>query len=398
VTDSRLGDLMHELVADVGGPPMARIAWARSVRIRRRRRSLAAAASGMLVAGLAFVLVGGLAPDAPTPKVAVSGTTPPVSPAPLAAAPGEPRIQQGPARDKVGALPALRSPLAELSRVPTTAAALTDSPLPKAVAAVQRGAGPVLVLGPGNDWRAVPGGGLTSDTISPDGRRLALQSSDGVRVVDVTTGAVRFLPVPRSVTSRIDTVRWLADGKHLAVGGDAGSALLSVADGKVSPLDGLAHEIAVGQSDDPLVLVTRSVLVSRSEDGRETRREYGTGNDVELNMWDGTARQSGGRVAQTAFLRRDDTQAVAVIDLADGRVTDLLTLEFGSPEATRSYGCCETLGWADEQTVLLRDGGSVLAWRPAAGKLYLVAQLPGTAARGSDPGQNISVAIAPPRR
>jgi hypothetical protein len=335
--------------------------------------------------------VGVLAPDAPSgPAVAGSGP-----PAPLAAAPGEPRIQPAPDRDGVGALTVLRSPLAALSRVPVTATALTDSPLPKALAAVQRADGPVLVLGPSNDWRAVTGGELTSDAISPDGRRLALRLSDGVRVVDVTTGAAQLLPVPQSATSRIDSIRWMADGEHIAVGGDAGSALLSVADGQLAPLDGLAHEIAVGQSDDPLVRVTQSALVSRSQDGRETRRAYETGKDVELAMWDGTARQASDRVAQTAFLRQDDTQAVAVIDVADGRVTDLLILEYGLPQARRSYGCCETLGWAEERTVLLRDGGSVLAWRPAVGKLYLVAQLPGTATHGADTGSDISVAIAP---
>jgi hypothetical protein len=295
----------------------------------------------------------------------------------------------------VDALPVLSSPLAALSSVPATATALTAAPLPRVVAAVQRGDGPVLVLGPGNEWRAVTGGALSSDAVAPEGRRLALVQSEGVRVVDVSTGADRLLAVPRSTISRIDSMRWLADGKHIAVGGDSGSVLLSVADGRITPLDGLAHELAVGRSGDPLVRVTTTALVTVSKDGRQIRRAFGTGEDVELNAWDGTARQSGGRVAQTAFLRRNDEQAVAVIDLADGRVTDLLTLDFGPRESARSYGCCETLGWSGEQIVLLRDGGFVLAWRPAAGKLYQVARLAGTATGGLDPGSEVRVAIAP---
>jgi len=392
VTDSRLGELMHDLVAEVSGPAMARTAWTKSVRIRRRRRILAVVTAGTLVAGTTFALVGALGPDRSAGPAAEPAS--PTSTA-LAAAPGEPRILQAPARDEVTTLPSFASPLAELSRVPTAATALTDSPLKRAVAAVQRDTGPIFVLGPGNDWRSVSGGALTSDAISPDGRKLALVQSAGIRVVDVATGVGRLLAVPESATSRIDSIRWLAAGGQIAVGGDAGSVLLTVADGQITPLDGPAHEIAAGQSEDPLVRVTATVLVSGSEAGRETRRELGTGTDVELGSWSGTARQSGGRVAQTAFLRPDDTQAVAVIELASGRVTDLLRLDFGGPKATRSYGCCETLGWSSNQTVLLRDGGSVLAWSPTAGKLYRVAQLPGTSTRGADTSDQVRVALAP---
>jgi hypothetical protein len=392
VTDSQLGELMHDLVAEVGGPPMARTAWAKSVRIRRRRRVLAVMTAGTLVAGTTFALVGALGPDR-SAKPDLASAAPPSTAS--TAVPGEPRILLAPDRNEVAALPSFASPLAELSRVPTAATALTDSPLKRAVAAVQRDTGPIFVLGPGNAWRSVLGGALTSDAISPDGRELALVQSAGIRLVDVATGAGRVLAVPESATSRIDSIRWLATGDQIAVGGDAGSVLLTVTDGQITPLHGPAHEIAAGQSEDPLVRVTATALVSGSEAGRQTRREFGTGADVELGSWSGTARQSGGRVAQTAFLRPDDTQAVAVIELASGRVTDLLRLEFGGPEAPRSYGCCETLGWSSNQTVLLRDGGSVLAWSPAVRKLYRVAQLPGTSIRGADTSDQVRVALAP---
>jgi hypothetical protein len=71
-------------------------------------------------------------------------------------------------------------------------------------------------------------------------------------------------------------------------------------------------------------------------------------------------------------------------------------LPFGTPSATRSNGCCATLGWLDEQTVLLRDGGQVLAWRFTTGAVYRVARLPATTAQGSDPGYDTAIALAAP--
>ena len=41
MTESRLRDLMTDLVADVDAPPLARGAWDRARRIRRRRKAAA---------------------------------------------------------------------------------------------------------------------------------------------------------------------------------------------------------------------------------------------------------------------------------------------------------------------------------------------------------------------
>jgi hypothetical protein len=72
-------------------------------------------------------------------------------------------------------------------------------------------------------------------------------------------------------------------------------------------------------------------------------------------------------------------------------------LPIGGPGRSRSNGCCATLGWLDAQTVLLRDGGRLLAWQPGrpGSDLSTVARLPGSSDTGADAGYDIALALAP---
>jgi hypothetical protein len=396
MSESRLRDLMADLVADVESPPMAQRAWRTGRRSRRQRLVAGLAAAAVLVAGAGTVIAGGGLAD----RQLIGPSTPP------APAAGEPRVRIGPERAAVAGLPSLSSPFAALSGVPASAAALSGSPVARIIAAAQRLDGPVLVLGPGGVWRATdsvaagedgsPGLWLISTSISPDSRRLALGHRDGLLLVDATTGKQRPLPVPGAV-GRIDHLVWLPGGDRVAVSGDGGAGVVSTTDGAFRSSGERVHERAVSGPGDPVVHLAASELVVENA-GTTVRRAYRTGSRIELGQWYGAGWVHGASAAATAFLTGRDhhgEQAVLVIDAGTARVTHLLTLTAGRSPATRGNGCCATIGWLDAQTVLLRDGGQLLAWRFGSGEVFRVAKLPGST-RGADAGYDTAIALAQP--
>lgn len=359
--DERLPDLLHEIVADVDAPPLARAAWAGAARVRRRRRVAAAAAATVVVAGVVPLFVqtrdGTSFPARPVTPPTAGRTTPDDG--------ATPQAQLGPERAQVPALPALQTPLADLGTLPGSAVELAEEPAPRLLAAAQRPGGPVLVLGMDHRWRQVgtPAGDrplLSPTSISNDGTRLALSQPGYLVLVDVRTGRLRRLTVTGPMARSAEPVSWLGD-EEVRVGEGADQVVLSVADGTQRPGD-----------------------VNALRDGRAVRQWYS-------GPW-----PNGDRIAVTGFRQGDDAQVVAVLDAATGRVQHLLDLPYGTPQAARSNGCCATLGWLDAETVLLRDGGCVLAWRPESGAVLRIARLPGTSTEGADPGYDITLAVSPP--
>jgi hypothetical protein len=220
-----------------------------------------------------------------------------------------------------------------------------------------------------------------------------LAQGNGLLLIDATTGNRRTLPVPGTI-GRVDSLLWLPDGDGVAVSGDGGAGVVSTTDGSFRGTEDPVHERAVSPAGDPVVHVTASELVVQDA-GATVRRKYETGGQVTLDEWYGDGWVSGPRAARTGFLG-DGDQATFVIDVATARFTHALVLPSGAPPAVRSNGCCATLGWLDEQTVLLRDGGQVLAWRFTSNAVYRVARLPGTTAQGADPGYDAAIALAQP--
>jgi hypothetical protein len=221
-----------------------------------------------------------------------------------------------------------------------------------------------------------------------------LVQSGGLLLIDATTGNRRLLPVPGTF-DRIDNLLWLPDGERVAVSGDRGAGVVSTTDGSYSSTEDRVWELAVSRPGDPVVQLTASELIVQ-DGGATMRRRYGTGDQVVLDDWYGAGWVNGSLVAHSGFLDNGEEQATSVIDLATARVTHLLAFATGPPPAARSNGCCATLGWLDEETVLLRDGGQVLAWRFTSGAVYRVARLRGTTAQGADPGYNTAIALAQP--
>jgi len=393
MSESRLHELLADLVADVDSPPMTQRAWRAGRRSRRQRIAVTGAVGAVLLvgAGVAVVergLTAGLAPAGPT--AATTSAPPPPAFA-------DPRVEVGPLRAAVGGLPAMSVQVSALSRIPSSAQALSGNPMSKIVAAAQPANRPVLALGNDGAWREVDGVpatpplSLTSASISPDARRLALLRGDGLLLVDATTGDCRTLSVPATF-GRIDELTWMPDGESVAVSGDSGSGVVSTIDGSYRPT-GARPGLAVGGPGDPVVQLTKSELVQDA--GAGERQAYKTGDKIALSDWYGPGWVNNSVVASTWFLG-DAEQAVVLISATTAQVTHVLTLPTGAAPAVRSNGCCTTLGWLDDQTVLLRDGGQVLAWRFTTGTVSRVAQLPGTATRGADPAYDTVIATAQP--
>jgi hypothetical protein len=394
VIEERLPGLLAELAEDVDAPPMGRAAWVGARRVRRRRMLLAAASSAAGVAALTAVvtLAAGTRDLPPEPAGTPTRTA---TPSPDAAR--EPRVLAGPRRGEVAALPVLDTPLAALNALPVTAPEISTAPLPRVVAAGQRPGGPVLLAGPDGAWRRVEDLGgepatLGPASISPDGGRVALVQPGGLVVVDASTGESRLLEIRGPAAKSLQAVAWLADGTHVVVGGDAGDVVVSTADGTQGSTTLRAGELATGRVGEPTVELTGTGFVVHPVATAPLVVPL-SGSGVE--QWYGGAWPEAGRVAGTGFRPGSEEQAVAVVDTPSGRVTHLLELPYGGPPDVRSQGCCATLGWLDPDTVLLRDGGHVLAWRPASAEVLRVARLPEATTRGADPGYDVTVAVHP---
>lgn len=403
MSESKLRELLAELVANVDSPPMAQQAWRAGQRSRRQRLVIGVAVAGVLLVGVGVAVADG----GPSPGLEVPGESSSVSPpARSAPASADPRVQAGPERAAVADLPLLSTRFAALTGLPSSAEPLAGNPISRIVAAVQPLNGPVLVLGQDGAWREVDRGlgvaldeggnrrpSLTSTSVSSDARRLVLLQSDGLLLIDVTTGKRRLLPVPATF-GRIDSLLWLPDGDQVAVAGDGGALVVSTRDGSYPSTGYHVPDLAVSGPGDPVVQLTASELVAQ-DGGKTVPRTYATGDQVMLDEWYGAGWVNDSRATRTGFLH-DGEQATFVIDVATARVTHVLILPTGASPAIRSQGCCATLGWLDGQTVLLRDGGQVLAWRFTSGAVYRVARLPVTTAQGPDAGYNTAIALAQP--
>ena len=393
MTDSRLHDLLSDLVEEVEpGPavPVAAQVWARVRRERRRRRVTTAAGASVLVIVVGAVALAGRVPSGP----AVSGFGPSRSPSvgvPRSQIPspdvgdpsGRPRLQFAPARRALDGLPFLQTDYAALSRVPADAPPLSGSPAARVIAAFQASdRGPVLVLGSDGRWRRVDtdlvpasdGGNLspalTSSAISPDGQQLAFPQPDALVVVDVTTGRSQR----HETAGFMESVRWLPDGQ-IAVGGDKGTVVWAP-DGILTDVGYHARNLVSQVPGGPLIEMLDTETLVHQLDGGTTRLPLWTGDRINFDEWFAAGWLRRGRLARSGFLADTAEQVVVILDAATGRATQLLELSYGEAPDNRSIGCCATLGWLDDSTVLLRDGGQVLAWQPDSGELSRVARIP----------------------
>lgn len=217
---ARLRTGAPELLDLVRPAGLGESAVAEARRRRTQRRVVAATVAG--VVAVVAVLVAVRAGDGDRPEPA------PVAPT-TDSAPVTPRvfpewdataIADAPQRDSV--LPARLSP-------PDLPPSVLDQPVARAALVWPEPGRDVRILDDRGRWRCVPG---TADAVagtfaqsppvalSDDGRQVAISTTAGLRVVDVTTGADLVVPWPKPLAGPWDSppdLLWMPGGDQLAV-------------------------------------------------------------------------------------------------------------------------------------------------------------------------------------
>lgn len=372
MTDHDLRDLLHDRVSDLTSPDLSATAWHRAARLRRRRRAMVAGGVAAAVA-----VVGVVAASVEDRTAGDRDGVPPASSVPSGSPDpdqegGAPRatrmddyrgaaVWEAPPPEDELALP--RWPEPSLPEVIDPGAAATDVPHAPARGLVADGRR-VLTLGEDGALseldlaRLAPvsdeGGNrlspVTAYSLAPDGRHAFFVQEGSLEVLDLLTGRWQT----------VDTPDWLAEGARWTSDDEiwVPDALSSRGSGTLHDLDGTVSQAMVSW--------------------------LGVGFGDE-EPW-GPVAATGGRVAQDMFLAGpvDGTgvsNPEAVVVETGGRY-DVLTM-WPAGSATRQKGCCEVLGFLDDDTVLLAsrssEGSRLLAWRVGTPEVFLVSRLTGSA-------------------
>ncbi|MEU1588523.1 hypothetical protein [Micromonospora sp. NPDC005710] len=382
MNEQDLRRLLTVSVEDVLPSQPAAAGWERARRTRRTRRVVG-------VIAVAVVLVGGgtvaaLRPPAdPTPA-------PPVGPT---VTPTVDNSHAGPVQKPPTELTYPPDPLARLGDPATVP--LSERPAKRALALFQplneeyQANGPVRVLGddgvvrsldvvtlaPTRDASGNEAPALKPGMLSPDGRSAAFAQTKELVMVDLTTAAVRRIPLD----GYLEQVVWAHD--RWLVGGDDRTYAVDRVTGAVSTIDVSTWELiapdpAAGR-EAPLLDIygERTSLTLRSRTARkgELRSEQPVNasrlpSPYQVNEFYGRGWLHGERLARAAWITSseiDGAEGATVLDARTGTVLHLLDLG-----RERGKGCCEVLGWDNRGAVLLRLEPAALArWDPETGKI-----------------------------
>ncbi|MEU8152787.1 hypothetical protein AB0B94_03870 [Micromonospora sp. NPDC048986] len=382
MNEQELRRLLTVSVEDVLPSQPAAAGWERARRTRRTRRAVG-------VVALAVVLVGGgmvaalRPPTDPAPVPPVGPTvTPTVGPS-----------HAGPVQRPPAELTFPPDPLAKLGDPATVP--LSERPVQRALALFQpldeeyHANGPVRVLGndgvtrsldvvtlaPTRDASGNEAPALKPGMLSPDGRTAAFAQTKELILIDLTTAAVRRIPLD----GYLELVVWAHD--RVLVGGDDRTYAVDVVTGAASTIDVSTWELitpdpAAG-GEAPLIDVygERTGLTLRSRTAREgeLRSEQPVNasalpSPYQVNEFYGRGWLHGERLARAAWIINseiDGAEAAAVLDARTGAVLHLLDLG-----RERGKGCCEVLGWDSRGAILLRLEPAALArWHPETGEI-----------------------------
>ncbi|GGB69149.1 RNA polymerase subunit sigma-70 [Knoellia flava TL1] len=247
---------------------------------------------------------------------------------------------------------------------------------------------------------------LEVTAVAEDRRHVLFLQPGRVVVLDAYSGEVRTHPVadryldhggwtPTSVIAWSETARWRIDRRTGQVTRLSQSSHLG------------PHRVTVEAGDEVRV---------HTFDVNGSNQATRGGPGVLSGTWGTTLTSPSGRVATGGFLGRDAALAAnqrrperlfqGVLALpGEGTATDEGSVEATDGSAPRllvaplsegvSVGCCEVLGWAYNDQVLVRWRTThLLSWNASTGSLVRVSTLPGRG--GSAPGTAaVSVAIAP---
>lgn len=439
LTPATSRDLLVDAASVVGARDLTARARGAAERSRRRsRRGWMAGAAAVAVAGLAVagLPTGGAGPGAPEPRpvsTTASATAETAGPRPdgtQARPPSAPfqlvgtLAQIGPRREDVGEVPPIddltrgqlglpevlafgpRTQMTSLSDLghnsaPVRAVLLRhtrDGYLPVLVRPTL--AQPFVVVDTLPLVATIDEVGNASPplevtAVARDRRHVAFLQPGRVLVLDAYSGEVRTVPVP---------------DRHLDEGGWAGDGLIVWSGGgrwRVSPLTGEArrtagaahpggHRVSVAADDEMRVLTFGT-------DGRNTGTRRGP--SVLMGTWQWTLSGPDGRFATGGFLGREAAALAnarwpeglfqGVFAAGDETVTPRLLIAPGSEGV--SVGCCEVLGWAYRDEVLVRwHTTHLLMWKTSTGALRRVSTLPDGPGEVAVPGSPAApVALAP---
>lgn len=396
--------MLQRASASVDGRDLAEIAWTGGR--RRARRAKAAAAATVLVpvltVGALFqaeysLPVTGQAPSSDIPARTGAGDT----------------WQSGLTLEQEARLPWADTPwnrtidlhgdgVRPLSSNPVKSALalfglLDDSPRPK-----------VLVLGSDGQLRVIDniklemtrdaGGNkaapLDVTSLKPDGRQAAIAQPHAVVVVDLTTGSSRRYSVP----GLNEHIRWHPDRDLLLVGDSSHTTLLDLNRGTSRSIRAAAADVAFDHGDGLTELrVQRGAVRVRNwasiGDGDQSHAVTVRAPILPVS---GAMSARGSRVAVAAATTSPDgadadsgaiANAVFVVDWRRREpVVRTLSLAWGRPEdgTLRSIGCCQVVGWADDNTVIfssaIHPGATrLLAWNHQTDQLARILETRGAA-------------------
>ncbi|WCN81569.1 hypothetical protein [Micromonospora sp. LH3U1] len=378
MNEQDLRQLLTVSVEDVLPSQPATAGWERARRTRRTRRAVGAVA-------LAVALVGGGTVAALRPP----GDSPPDH----SVAPTVEPTHAGPVQEPPAELTFPPDPLSRLGGPATVP--LSERPVKRALALFQpmdeefHADGPVRVLGddgvvrsldvvtlaPTRDAGGNEASAVKPGVLSPDGRSAAFAQTGELIMVDLTTGAVRRIPLD----GYLELVVW--SGDRVLVGGDNRTYAVDRVTGASSTIDVSAWDVvapdpAAGREAALIEMVgERSGLKLRSRtarDGAVRSEQPVTGSALpspyQVNEFYGRGWLHGERAASAAWITNgeiDGAEGVAVLDARTGAVAHVLDLG-----RDRAKGCCEVLGWDNEGAVLLRLEPAALArWNPETGEI-----------------------------
>jgi hypothetical protein len=364
--------------APVEPGPLAVQAWATARSMRTRRR----AAAAVLVALLGcFAALGPRDPLPPPDGLPI----PTREPVPLGVSVLPPFLLLDGLWPRETRLPAT------LPVDPSTAAALSASPITAAVAVLRQDPRPLLVVAADGTARrvddpAVAGARLLPTSLSPDGQRVALLTPEAVRVLDLTTGAVRSISAAQT---SVRTLVW-RDARTILLPGPNGAALINVdtaAVAEVPLLNGV--DVTAGATTGPLTELLGSaggqpprIRLWRTDPGAA---RPGGPRDVDdrnifgppwVGLWRGVAWST-----VELFARACDPAAVP-LPAAIGRASAAIAAVrpnglVAGTLVTLDATALDILGFVDGHTVLLNvtaapSASIVLAWNTDSGEVRRV--------------------------
>ncbi|MEV6287528.1 hypothetical protein [Kribbella sp. NPDC051770] len=392
--------LLERAVGELPEPDLADSAWTGGLAIRRKRRR-----SQVLVAALVVLvlLVGGVLVAVKRPSFGlhppdVVPTHPPgyVPPAGQIAGMDFWIAPQG------GSEPYLNrmiTPMGGELDYPDNPPPLTERPIDQVAAVVLARNGDrfrPLLLASTSRWSEVDldlapiatGAPLSAGSVALSGRLVAFPQPGAVVVVETTTAAVRRIPLP---DQDIRSVSWFGDRELMLV--SSGRRTYRVAPGAAEEVRDFQASVDPDAATAPYRLdgITSQVVLMRSN-----LRGWTAQSPLQLPVqrWTGQTFSDGNLAARTFVsdvLPQVQTvasrpQVVAAVSAVDSRPSRLLVLgetpaatpaPTGGPvpDAVRERGCCAVLGWYDNDTLLFKVTGWMLAWSLETGQVRRVAEL-----------------------